>query len=83
MTEEYTKCRANTFYLVLSTSSTDKNHIPVFTERGRYKKKKKKKVKDAENLLQTEDELYASMFRIETTDSSNFIKETSWPNLSQ
>lgn len=74
MTEEYSECRANTFYLVPPTRSTDTNNIAVFTEIQRYRKIKPN-VKDTKNLLQTM--LYTSMFNTEITDSSTYIKETS------
>lgn len=76
MTEEYGEGRANALYLVLPTSSADKNHIPVFIEIQRYRKIKQN-VKDARNLLQTSDVLYASMFSVEITDSSIYVRETS------
>lgn len=78
MTEDCGKCRANTLHLVLPASSTDKNYVPVFTEKQWYRKINQNK-KDVKNLLQTSDMLYASTFNIiETTDSSIYIKETSW-----
>lgn len=76
ITEEYSECRANTLYLVLPTGSTDKNHIPAFTEIQRYRKIKQN-MKDAKNLLQISDVFYASMYNIEITDSSLYIRETS------
>lgn len=79
VTEDLSECRPNKTLCSILTSRSDqkkKKHIPVFVKIQKYRKIMQN-VQNAENLLQTSDMVYASIFNIEITDSSIYIKEPS------